>query len=308
MDTKWLEDFLSLAEEGSFTKAAEKRYVTQPAFSRRIRALEDWLGAELIDRNTHPTRLTLIGQESIAPLKQLLNNIDEFKTNIQARQVRSHTSVLSTQASLSVSFCPGWYSSVQNLLGEDNIRVVAGDLYDCVDQFLAGHSDMLLCYALAEINPSLNRGDLRRMQLGIDQLIPVYKYGAEASISTKGTDDITHYKTVNFPSESFFGQLIQTHCIYDSEPGAATFDSAFETALSESVYAHVLAGVGMAWLPKSLVQNDLVEKRLMRLTNLPSVEMKIMFLTQAANSCSSAINDIWRFMQKEHPQSDISSN
>lgn len=307
MDTKWLEDFLSLAEEGSFTKAAEKRYVTQPAFSRRIRALEDWLGAELIDRNTHPTRLTSIGQESIIPLKQLLSNIDDFKTNIQASQVRSHTSILSTQASLSVSFCPSWYSSVQNLLGEENIRVVAGDLYDCVDQFLAGHSDMLLCYALAEIDPSLNRGDLRKMRLGNDQLVPVYKYGAEASIATKDTNDITRYKTVNFPSESFFGQLIQKHCMDDSKPRAAAFHSVFETALADSVYAHVLAGVGMAWLPESLVQNDLVAKRLIRLTNLPSVDMEIIFLTQAANSCSSAINDIWRFMQEEHPQPTIAN-
>jgi len=302
MDTKWLEDFLALAEEGSFTKAAEKRYVTQPAFSRRIRTLEDWLGADLIDRNVYPIRLTLIGQESLDPLRQLLSDIDDLRTNIQARQVRSHTAVLSTQASLSVSFCPRWFSDIQHLLGEDNIRVVAGDLYDCVDQFLAGHSDMLLCYALAEITPSLNRGDLRRMQIGYDRLVPVYKYGAETSISSKGTDDITHYKTVNFPSESFFGQLIQTHCIGNSELKAVNFHTVFETALSESVHAHVLAGAGMAWLPESLVQNDLVAERLMCLTNLPSVEMEIIFLAKAANSCSPVINDIWQLMQTKYPR------
>lgn len=44
MDIKWIEDFLVLAEQGSFTKAAETRFVTQPAFSRRIRSLETWLG------------------------------------------------------------------------------------------------------------------------------------------------------------------------------------------------------------------------------------------------------------------------
>ena len=40
MELKWLEDFVALAENGSFSKAAKARYVTQPAFSRRIRALE----------------------------------------------------------------------------------------------------------------------------------------------------------------------------------------------------------------------------------------------------------------------------
>jgi LysR family transcriptional regulator, hypochlorite-specific transcription factor HypT len=35
MELKWVEDFLQLAETGSFSRAAELRYVTQPAFSRR---------------------------------------------------------------------------------------------------------------------------------------------------------------------------------------------------------------------------------------------------------------------------------
>ena len=40
MQIKWLEDFLMLAQERSFTRAAELRHVTHPAFGRRIRALE----------------------------------------------------------------------------------------------------------------------------------------------------------------------------------------------------------------------------------------------------------------------------
>ncbi len=44
MELKWLEDFLSLADSGSFSRSAEQRHVSQPAFSRRIRALEAWPG------------------------------------------------------------------------------------------------------------------------------------------------------------------------------------------------------------------------------------------------------------------------
>ena len=51
MESKWLEDFVSLAETGSFSRSAALRHVTQPAFSRRIRSLEAWLGADLIDRS-----------------------------------------------------------------------------------------------------------------------------------------------------------------------------------------------------------------------------------------------------------------
>ena len=44
MELKWLEDFASIVETRSFSRSAQLRHVSQPAFSRRIRALEDWLG------------------------------------------------------------------------------------------------------------------------------------------------------------------------------------------------------------------------------------------------------------------------
>lgn len=61
MESKWLEDFVSLAETGSFSRSASSRHVTQPAFSRRIRSLEAWLGADLIDRTSYPTRMPPAG-------------------------------------------------------------------------------------------------------------------------------------------------------------------------------------------------------------------------------------------------------
>jgi DNA-binding transcriptional LysR family regulator len=51
MELKWLDDYLGLIEAGSFSAAAEKRHVSQPAFSRRTQLFEEWLGVELIDRS-----------------------------------------------------------------------------------------------------------------------------------------------------------------------------------------------------------------------------------------------------------------
>jgi LysR family transcriptional regulator, hypochlorite-specific transcription factor HypT len=62
MELKWLEDFLMLAETRSFSRAAVARNVKQPALSRRIRALEDWVGVDLVDRTCIPLRLTAAGE------------------------------------------------------------------------------------------------------------------------------------------------------------------------------------------------------------------------------------------------------
>ena len=62
MDMKWIEDFLCLAETRSFSRSASERHASQPAFSRRIQALEHWLGATLVDRASVPLSLTTAGQ------------------------------------------------------------------------------------------------------------------------------------------------------------------------------------------------------------------------------------------------------
>jgi len=47
MNLSWLDDFAALAASGNFSRAADERHMTQPAFSRRVRALEEWLGVDL---------------------------------------------------------------------------------------------------------------------------------------------------------------------------------------------------------------------------------------------------------------------
>ena len=58
LESKWLEDFSALAATRSFSQAAERRFVTQPAFSRRIRSLEAALGLTLVNRSRTPIELT----------------------------------------------------------------------------------------------------------------------------------------------------------------------------------------------------------------------------------------------------------
>lgn len=60
MQLEWLEDFIELARTRSLSRAAEIRCVTHPAFGRRIRALEEWVGSSLIERK-QPLSLTPSG-------------------------------------------------------------------------------------------------------------------------------------------------------------------------------------------------------------------------------------------------------
>ncbi len=85
MELKWLEDFLSLARTGSFSRSAVERHVTQPAFGRRIRALEGWLGVPLIDRSTYPTALTPEGLLFRETAQETVRLLYEGRAALRAR-------------------------------------------------------------------------------------------------------------------------------------------------------------------------------------------------------------------------------
>ena len=86
MDTKWLEDFVSLAETRSFSRSAQLRHVTQPAFSRRIQALEAWAGIDLVDRSSYPTRLTPAGETVHGQALEILDALQATRNLMRSHQ------------------------------------------------------------------------------------------------------------------------------------------------------------------------------------------------------------------------------
>ena len=83
MEIAWLEDFVVLARLRHFSRAAENRNVSQPAFSRRIQALEAWMGTRLINRRTTPVTLTAEGdrfrETAIGVLRDIYRDRDAFR-------------------------------------------------------------------------------------------------------------------------------------------------------------------------------------------------------------------------------------
>lgn len=82
MDKSSLESFIAIAEKKSFSRAAEKLHITQPAISKRLASLELQLNAQLIDRIGKTARLTHSGEVLYHHAKQLLEAMETCKTEI----------------------------------------------------------------------------------------------------------------------------------------------------------------------------------------------------------------------------------
>lgn len=76
IETKWLYDFLTLEKCRNFSQAAVSRNVSQPAFSRRIRALEQAIGVELFNRQVTPLQLSEQGKIFHSQIRHLLQQLE----------------------------------------------------------------------------------------------------------------------------------------------------------------------------------------------------------------------------------------
>ena len=131
METKWLEDFVSLAETRSFSRSAQLRHGTQPAFSRRIQALEAWAGTDLVDRSSDPTRLTPAGKTLYDQALEMLQALQNTRA-----MLRAHTSAgkdmieFAVPHTLAFTFFPAWVSSLHDKFGPFKSRLIALNVHD----------------------------------------------------------------------------------------------------------------------------------------------------------------------------------
>lgn len=85
-----LRHFVALAEAGSFNRAAAQVFLTQPALSRSIKALEDEWGASLFDRVGRRVALTPFGREALPRARALLEDAEELESSgTRLRQARA---------------------------------------------------------------------------------------------------------------------------------------------------------------------------------------------------------------------------
>jgi acetyl esterase/lipase len=84
VEIRHLRAFVAVAEELNFNRAATRLYLSQPALSRQIRALERLLGCELLRRSTHRVELTIAGSALLDRARRLITELDEANATTQS--------------------------------------------------------------------------------------------------------------------------------------------------------------------------------------------------------------------------------
>src|SRR5512134_2070330 len=84
MELRQLRYFVAVAEEGNISTAAKKIFLTQPALSRQIKALENEIGLCLLERRAHSVHLTPVGEGLLREARELLQHADQVLERVRA--------------------------------------------------------------------------------------------------------------------------------------------------------------------------------------------------------------------------------
>jgi DNA-binding transcriptional LysR family regulator len=264
VETKWLEDFVSLAETRSFSRSAQLRHVTQPAFSRRIQALEAWAGVDLVDRSFYPTRLTPAGSTFLAQAMEVLGNLQSARNMLRSHQmVGQDTLEFAVPHALAFGFFPHWLMELRRGFSVLNCRLNALNVHDAVMQLTEGNCDLLIAYHHPSQPLQLDPERYEWLSLGSESVAAYSRPNADGSpmFRLPGAPG-QRLPFLGYASGAYLGRMVEL--IAKSSVVPLKFDVIYETDMAEGLKAMALEGHGLAFLPASAVKNDLKARRLVR--------------------------------------------
>jgi DNA-binding transcriptional LysR family regulator len=260
MELEWLQDFVCLANTGSFSHASEHRNISQSAFSRRIQALENWIGAELVDRHTHPVVLTEAGAQLVTTANQIIRTMHKTRDDFGYRRRLGRLSTLAIGVAdhLAIHFAPAWLKTIDPVVENRKVQLVTGLKAGLgfVDLLVQQKLDFLLAYGGSVVTENGGPTHFESIILGEDELLPVcladQAGNKEYALPSSKKAPLQH---ISFMPGSAMSNLINQLSTRRKYP--IHLKTAIETGSAESIKALVMNGFGMAWLPRMAIAEEL---------------------------------------------------
>ncbi len=193
MDFRQLRYFLAVGEESSFSRAAERCFISQSAISHQIAKLEHELGTSLFDRSTRSVKLTAAGLRLMPIASEVLGlEARAFEVATEPRDSIRITANMSfaTQSLDAISQVRERYPHI-------DVEFVIKDFTDRVNAVASGEADLAL------IRGEVDRPGLETVRLGIEDLVVVTSSQHPLSaFSTVDLGELAHYPLLLPPRSS----------------------------------------------------------------------------------------------------------
>jgi DNA-binding transcriptional LysR family regulator len=257
MDTRQLAAFCAVVERKSFSQAAERLGVTQPAVSLQIRSLEQRLGRQLLDRSGRRVEPTEAGRRLYASAQRLLAAEEHMLEELDTDEEGAITGTLELGASTG----PG--GTVVPLL---------------LCEFQEQHSDVRVRLTVSDTQTVVDRVAERELELGIvgagrrhrgvafepffrDEVVLGCALDHRFAGKTISLDDLKGEKLIVMQEGAGVRQVIEDE-LRKAGMRLRDLDVRLELGLQESVRSAVLAGHGVAFISRLAIEADLAAGRI----------------------------------------------
>lgn len=289
MRLEWIDDILAVAEHGSFQAACEKRNVSQPAFSRRIRQIEESLGVPLFDRSARPARLSAHVHDQLDRMRDLSSGLRDLTVALRDTEgTRRRRIVIASQHAIAATSTPEIIGRFADLDIDTRLRSANRD--DCLAQIMTRRADIAFIHDVAGAQEIPGSDFLEIAQIGTEALIPVYaRDQLETLNAAYGRGELP---VIAYPADVFLGQ-VQRRVIFPRLTRVGRVRRRLETALTLAALEFARTGFAIAWIPAPLARADLDIGRLVDLsTTLPSVSMTLI-AARLSDGASPIVREVW---------------
>lgn len=250
MDLKQLRAFLTVAETGNVTRAADMLHIVQPAVSRQIRLLEEDFGAALFERERHGMVLTDAGKALVIYARRALLELDRARIEISG----SATGQLSGLVTL------GMLPSTVDLLSSPLVAAISAAHPGIRIRIAVAYAGTLRQWLQSgEVDVALLYGDERSPDIQTTALVeePLWviaprEMGLQPS-KTMSLAELAHHKVVLPSAPHGIRTLVEHACVVTQ----IHLDICAETNALSVQRALVLSGHGLTILPPIAVAEDL---------------------------------------------------
>ena len=300
MQFDWLRDLDHLAETGNFSRAAKLSHLSQSAFSRRIKALEAWVGTPLVDRRRQPVCLLPAGEKMLRAGKQALEQLEDMRASIREAQGFSNREVVTFAVPHSIGwrFFPDWLNGLENEFGAFPSSLRVDDLPRCLEAFENGQADFIVSYESVNSGGLAGAKGLRSIDIGQDELLPVSKpKGDGTPLYSLEREDVGNLPWLHFGADAPITAHVSPVVTELESVGRLT--SVYENKLADALRIRAREGAGIAWLPRSLVAPDLSSGTLVVAGAWALQVPMVIKLYRSVATSKELAEDLWSFLQTE---------
>ncbi|MCW1950780.1 MAG: LysR family transcriptional regulator [Octadecabacter sp.] len=293
MRLEWIDDILAVHDTGSLRAAADIRFLTASAFTRRIKAVEEALGGELFDRNNKPLTLRPHVLEAIPELRDAAASLRGIQSQLGALKGQQKRTRLICQHTLSVLWAP----KVTRVLSETgkSVRVRSGSRDECLLSIIKSDADVAIVYEEPDTVTAEANDLFDRMLLGQEEFMPVMAAGGADKLAR--AIEAQQIPLVTYPRNLFLGEVLER--VLSTRPlKDMKVTTVAESGLGPAVLEFVREGIGVGWLPTSMITNELEDGEFKAATDIfPSFDLNIVALkSNRERTKSGAV--VWREIQE----------